>query len=132
MKWFVDDLKSALEELKRGSTWLVIGILLFFGLITLLIARFAFQTDSVLRFLRISVVACREMTNGPIIFMISGMMFFGLAAVVTFGEIQRYYHFRDRNNPREARKAATQGLLWGGFAITISVGALIFFKMNCS
>jgi hypothetical protein len=132
MKWLIDDLKSALEALKRGATWLVIGILVAFGLISFVIAHFAFQTDSVLRFLRISVVACREMTNGPIIFMISGMIFCGLAAVATFGEIQRYYHFRDRNSPTEARQAAIEGVLWGGFAMAICLGALIFFKMNCS
>jgi hypothetical protein len=121
-----------LEELKRGSTWLVISLLGVFAVLSFVVAHFAFQTDSVLRFLRISAFGCREMTNGPIIFMISGMMFFGLSAVSTFGEIQRYYHFQECNSPTEARQAAIQGLIWGSIATLIGLAALFFFITNCS
>lgn len=131
MKWFIEDLKAAFAELKRGSTWLVLGVIAAFALLTLVIANFAFQTDSVLRYLHISVSSCRELTNGPIIFLFCGMIFFLLAAVTTFGEIQRYFYFRDHKKPSEARRAGIQSMLWGGVATGICVAALLFFKSNC-
>lgn len=131
MKWLLDDLKAAFAELKRGETWLVIGLMAAFGLFTFIIAHFAFQTDSVLRYLKISSFSCRELTNGPIIFLFCGMVFFALTVVSTFGEIQRYFYHRNHRSPFEARKAGIFAMIWGGAATTIFISALIFFKHNC-
>ena len=125
MKWLLDDLKAAFAELKRGETWLVIGLISF------VIAQLAFQTDSLLRFLRISSFNCREMTNGSIIFLFCGMIFFALTIASTFGEIQRYFYHRNHRSPFEARKAGIFAMIWGGAATTIFISALIFFKHNC-
>lgn len=131
MKWLINDLKAAFAELKRGATWLVIGLIAAFGLFTFIIANFAFQTDSVLRFLKISAVSCRELTNGPIIFLFAGMIFCGLSVMCTFGEIQRYFYHRNHRSPFEARRAGIFAMMWGGLATTIFACALIFFKHNC-
>ena len=131
MKWLINDLKAAFAELKRGATWLVLGLMALFGLLSFAIAQFAFQTDSVLRFLRISSFNCRELNNGSIIFLFCGMIFFGLTIVSTFGEIQRYFHHRDRNSPYEARQAKIYGFIWGSIAVTICIASLVFFKYNC-
>ena len=131
LKWLIDDLNSALAELKRTSTWLVLGLITAFGLLAFGVAQFAFQTDSVLRFLRISVTACRELTNGPIIFLFCGMIFFLFAVVITFGEIQRYFYFRDRRSYHQSQRAARHALGWGSVATSIAAAALVFFKSNC-
>jgi len=131
MKWLINDLKAAFAELKRGATWLVLGLMAGFGLLSFVIAQLAFQTDSLLRFLRISSFNCREMTNGSIIFLFCGMIFFALTIASTFGEIQRYFHHRDRKSVFEARQAKIYGFIWGGIAVTISASALVFFKLNC-
>lgn len=132
MKWLFDEVERVFEALKRGSTWLVIGIITLFGVITFTVAQFAFRTDNVLRFLRISVGRCQEMSNAAIIFLFCGLIFFALAVVTTFGEIQRYYALRDRNSHFEARQAATYGMVWGGVAVSISIAALLFFHSHCS
>lgn len=131
MKWLINDLKAAYEELKRGATWLVIGLIFLFGLFSFVIAHFAFETDSVLRFLRISKFSCRELTNGPIIFLFCGMIFFMLSVVSTFGEVQRYFFHRDHRSPHEAHRSAIGAMIWGGVATSIFAAALIYFKMNC-
>jgi hypothetical protein len=131
MKWLINDLKAAFAELKRGATWLVLGLMAAFGLLSFIIANFAFQTDSVLRYLHIASFNCREMTNGSIIFLFCGMIFFSLTLISTFGEIQRYFHHRDRRSHYEARQAMIYGLVWGGVALGISIAALVFFKINC-
>ena len=131
MKWLINDLKAAFAELKQGSTWLVIGLIAGFGLLSFIVAQFALQTDTMLRYLRISSFNCREMTNSSIIFMFFGMIFFGLTIISTFGEIQRYFLFKNRKSHYEARQAKIYGLIWGGIAMTLSVSAIVFFKLNC-
>lgn len=138
MKWlkelFADihiEFKNALSQLKRGETWLALGLIAGFGLLTYAIGQFAFRTDSVLKYLHQTVGACRELTNGPIIFLFCGMMFFLLAVVVTFGEFQRYFDSRRRSGFYEARQAMIYGIIWGIVAIAISVSALVFFYNYC-
>ena len=131
MKWILDDIRSALEELKHGSTWLVIGMIAFFGLLAYAIFQFAIQTDSALRHLKYTMSACREMTNGPIIFLFCGMIFFLFSAAVALGEVQRYYHFSELGSKHEAAQAMKHGFGWGAFAIIIALAGLTYFMMNC-
>lgn len=131
MRWLIEDFKFALRELKRSDVWLFLGILAGFALLALVVATFAFQTDSILRFLHMTKFYCREMTNGPIIFLFCGMIFFMLAATVTFGNLQRYFFCRDRGITHEARTALGHSLASGGVAALIAIGAILFFKSNC-
>lgn len=138
MKWLSDiiteiqgELKNALAQLKRPETWLTIGMIAGFAVLAYTVAQFAFRTDSVLLNLHHTVGACRELSNGPIIFLFCGMIFFLLATVVSFGEIQTYFDSRQRGAHYEARQALIHGLAWGGVAILISTAALLFFKAYC-
>ena len=131
MKWILDDIRSAFAELKRGSTWLVLGLIAFFALLTYAVFRFAIRTDSVLLHLKYTMSSCREMTNGPIIFLFCGMIFFLFSAAVTLGEVQRYYDFISRGSKRDAAQARKHGIGWGIFAVIIAIGGLTFFMMNC-
>lgn len=131
MKWFIEDLKSALAELKRGATWLVIGLIAVFGWLAYIVAQFALQTGSLPGYLHLSIRTCRELTNGPIIFLFCGMIFFLFSVVITFGEIQRYFYYRDRKSTIQARSAAKLSIGWGLVALGITAAALVFFKSNC-
>ena len=131
MKWILDDIRSALAELKRGSTWVVIGMISIFGLLAYAIFQFAIRTDSALRYLKYTMASCREMTNGPIIFLFCGMIFFLFSAAVALGEVQRYYHFSEIGSKHEARQSMKHGFGWGACAIIIALGGLTFFIMNC-
>jgi len=130
-KWIIDDIKRALAALKRGETWLVIGMITGFSLLGWLVLQFALKTDSVLRHLHYSASACREMSNGPIIFLFCGMMFFLFATVITFGEIQRYFHFKERGAHYETRQSMRNGIIALLCALAIALGALIFFNTYC-
>ena len=132
MKWILDDIRSAFAALKESSTWLVIGMIALFTLLAYAIFQYAIRTDSVLRNLKYSMAACREMTNGPIIFLFCGMIFFLFASAVTLGEVQRYFHFSRRQSKHEMQQALKHGIGWGSFAITIAVCGLVFFSMNCT
>ncbi|WP_153130917.1 hypothetical protein [Dechloromonas hortensis] len=131
MKWLFDELKNLAAQLKRGETWLGISLLTGFGLLTYTVSQFAFKTDSVLRYLHYTAATCRDLSNGPIIFLFCGMIFFGLAVVVTFGEFQRFFDCRKRAGHYEARQALIQGIVWGLVAIGISAAALLFFWTYC-
>jgi hypothetical protein len=138
MKWLSeliteirDELKSLLALFKRGETWLTIGMIVGFALLAYTVAQFALRTDSMLRSLHLTTGACRELTNGPIIFLFCGMIFFMLATVVSFGEIQTYFDCRKNGALYEARQALFRGLAWGGIAILITTAALLFFNAYC-
>lgn len=131
MRWIIDDLKKALAQLRRWQTWLVIGLIGLFSLLAYLVGSFALRTDSVLIFMRYNVGACREMTNGSIIFLFCGMIFFFFAALLTLGEFQRYFEFRQRNAHYQARQALFWGSGWATLAVVIAGSALIFFTSYC-
>lgn len=126
-----DEFREMLSVFKRGETWLVLTLLAGFGALAYLLSRFAFQTDSVLRYLHYTASTCRELSNEPIIFLFCGMIFFFLSVVVTFGEFQRYYDYRRRNAHYESRQALYHGIGWGLVAIGIAGGALLFFYTYC-
>lgn len=131
MNWIVEDLKNALAQLKRWQTWLGIGLIGFFALLAYLVSRYAFRTDSVLNFMRHTAGACREMTNGIIIFMFCGMIFFLFFVVLTLGEIQRHFHLKQRGAHFQARQSLLWGVGWGAVACAMAIAALIFFNSYC-
>lgn len=131
MKWLIDEISKGLRQLQRKETWLVIGLLSLFGVLAYLISSYAFRTDSMLIFLRHTAGACRQMTNGTIIALFCGMIFFLFTAILTLGEMQRYFEFKTRGANRQAKSALLWGLGWGGFAVTLAVSALVFFNNFC-
>lgn len=131
MKWLINDLKDLLTELGRWETWVGIGIISLFGLLAYLIGTFAFKTDSVLAFVRNTAYSCREMTNGIIIFLFCGMIFFLFSALLTLGEFQQYLEFKKHGARHQARQALLWGSGWAGFAVTLAIGSLIFFNSYC-
>jgi hypothetical protein len=131
MKWFIEEISSLIEQLKRWQTWLVIGLISVFAGLAYLVSSFAFRTDGILLFLHRTAGACRELTNGIIIFMFCGMIFFMLTALLTLGEFQRYLQFKQRGAHYQASRALYWGIGWGVAAISISVAALVFFNQYC-
>jgi len=131
MKWLIDEISDLLGQLKQWQTWLGIGLVSAFAGLAYLLATYAFRTDAVLVFLRQAGNSCRELSNGTIIAMFCGMIFFGFTAVLTLGEFQRFVEYRQRAAHREASQSLLWGIIWGAVAVGIAVGALVFFKQYC-
>ena len=131
MKWIIDDLCRAIAALKRWQTWLGIGLLALFAGLAVLLSRYAFRTDAVLLFLHRTAGSCRQLTNGIIIFMFCGMIFFAFSAVLTLGECQRYLDLRQHHAQHAARQALRGAIAWGAVAVSIAIAALIFFNAYC-
>lgn len=132
MKWLLDDIKEAFAQLLRWQTWVVIGLIGLFALLAYMVSQFAFKTDAVLMFLNHSTGACRQMTNGVIIALFCGMIFFLFTCVLTLGEFQQYLSFKQRHAEFEAKRALFWGIGWGTFAVSIAIAALVFFNSFCS
>lgn len=131
MTWIIEEFTRLIAQLRRWQTWAVIGVLTIFSLLAYLVARLALRTDSVLTFLRVSANSCRDLTNGIIIMLFCGMVFFALTSVLTLGELHRYFDLRQRGATRQARQALLWGCAWGSLAIGIAVSALAFFNTYC-
>ncbi|KAB2921269.1 MAG: hypothetical protein F9K30_14790 [Dechloromonas sp.] len=131
MIWIVEEFKRGLAQLQRWQTWAGIGLIAFFGLLAYMVGRLALRTDSVLTYLRVTAYACRDFTNGVIIFLFCGMIFFILAAVMTLGEIQNHFQFRQRGASQQARQTLIRGSIWAFVAASIAVAGLLFFKKYC-
>jgi small-conductance mechanosensitive channel len=131
MKWIIDDIFNALAQLKRWQTWLVLGLISVFVGLAYLISSFAFRTDALLVYLHRTAGACRELTNGLIISMFCGMIFFLFAALLTLGEFQQYFEFKQRNAHHQAQKSLFWGIGWGAGTLGIAASALVFFKQYC-
>ncbi|MDP2882014.1 MAG: hypothetical protein Q8N89_10565 [Azonexus sp.] len=131
MKWFIEEISRLITQLKRWQTWLVIGLISLFAGLAFFIGSFAFRTDGILLYLNRAAGACRELTNGIIIFMFCGMIFFVFAALLTLGEFQRYFQFKQRAAHYQASRALYGGIGWAAAAITVSIAALVFFNRYC-
>ena len=131
MKWIIDDIYRALEALKRWQTWLGIGLISVFLGLAYLVASYSFQTDAILIFLHRTAASCRTLSNGSIIAMFCGMIFFAFSAVLTLGEFQRYVEYKQHGAHHQARQALTWGIVWITLAICIAVGSLVFFNSYC-
>ena len=131
MKWLIDEIGAVLSQLKRWQTWLGIGLIGFFAGLTYLVASFAFKTDSILVFMHRTGASCREMTNGTIIAMFFGMIFFAFSTILTLGEVQRYLQYKQRAAHHQIRQSLVWGIVWGMVAVSIALGALIFFSQYC-
>jgi len=131
MKWIIDDILSALAQLRRWQTWLVIGLISVFGGLAFLISSFAFRTDDVLIFLHRTVGSCQQLSNAFIIFMFCCMIFFAFTALLTLGEFQRYFEYKEHAAHYQARQSLLWGIGWGIIAVTIAVTVLVFFGRYC-
>lgn len=131
MKWIIEDISRALAQLKLWSTWLAIGLISLFAGLAYLVGSFAFRTDAVLIFLHRTVGSCQQLSNGFIIFMFCGMIFFLFTALLTLGEFQRYFEFKEHAAHYEARHSLFWGIGWGFTAVAIAVTALVFFSQYC-
>ena len=132
LRWIIDDLKDAFEQLKRPETWIVIGLIFTFILLLYLVGRFAFRTDAILVFHHATSGYCRPLSDFAIIMLFCGMIFFFFFATLTLGELQQYFTLKARNFKGEAQKALRGVMLWGGGTIGMSLAALIFFNNNCT
>ncbi|EKE18243.1 MAG: hypothetical protein ACD_10C00071G0004 [uncultured bacterium] len=131
MRWLINDIKNALAQLRRWQTWLIIGLICLFALLAYLIGNFAFMTDSVLTSFRQTASACREMTNGVIIFMFCGMIFFLFTGLLTLGEFQQHFHYKQYGARHQARRALIWAIGFALFTIALAIAALIFFNSYC-
>ena len=131
MNWIIDDINSALAQLKRWETWLVLGLISVFVGLAYLIGSFAFRTDALLVFLHRTAGACRELTNGMIISMFCGMIFFLFAALLALGEFQQYFEFKQRNAHHQAHQSLLWGIGWSLGTIGVAIGTLVFFSQYC-
>lgn len=90
MKWFIEEITRLIDQLKRWQTWAAIVLIGIFASLAFSVGSFAFRTDGILLYLNRTAGACRELSNGIIIFMFCGMIFFMLTALLTLGEFQQY------------------------------------------
>lgn len=131
MKWIIDDIYRAVEALKRWQTWLGIGLISIFVGLAIVVTSYSFQTDAVLIYLHRTVASCQTLSNGTIIAMFFSMIFFAFSAVLTLGEFQRYVDYNRRAAHHQARQSLIWGIVWMTAAISIAVGALVFFTHYC-
>jgi len=131
MEWIINDIHRALAQLKRWQTWVVVGLISVFSGLVYQIGSFALRTDALLVYLHRTAGGCRELSSGMIIFMFCGMIFFLLAALLTLGEIQQYFAFKQRNAHRQAHQSLLWGIGWGLGTIGITISALVFFNQYC-
>ncbi len=131
MSWIIAEFKHALAQLQRWQTWAVIFLLGFFGVLAYHLGRMALWTDSVLTFLRVNTHSCRQLTDGIVIALFCGMIFFLFTAVLSMGEVQRYIQFTQRGATYQARRALASGIGWAALTAVIAIAGLYFFSTTC-
>lgn len=131
MKWIIDEISHALAALQRWQTWLGIGLISVFLGLAYLVGSYAFRTDAILIFLHRSGNACRELSNGAIIAMFFGMIFFVFTTVLTLGEVQQFLNYKEQAAHHQARNSLIASFAWGAVAIGIAVATLVFFTRYC-
>ena len=125
------EITRLIDQLKRWQTWAAIVLIGIFASLAFSVGSFAFRTDGILLYLNRTAGACRELSNGIIIFMFCGMIFFMLTALLTLGEFQQYLQYKQRAAHYQASRSLFWGIGWAAAAICIAVAALVFFNRYC-
>lgn len=131
MRWILDDIRSAMDALRRTRTWLVIAMVFGFFLLAFATFKFAMRSDAILMSLKFAATSCREMSNASIILLFCGMIFFLFSATVALGEVHQYYYFKQLSSHRQAAQSKKHGIGWVIFALSIAISGLTFFNLNC-
>lgn len=129
--WIADDIRRGIDQMKRPETWVIIGMLFLFGIV----AYFGFQlvknTDSMMKSMKYTTRVCRDLTNGPIIFLFTSIFFFFLSVFVTFGEVAQHLNFKRRNALYQAKSSLYRAIGWGGFALVLAAAVIIYVDSMC-
>jgi hypothetical protein len=129
--WVRDDFLRMVAQLKKGETWVVIGMMAVFFVIAYLVVRLALRSDTMLRALHPTMSLCRELTENSVAFLFVGALFFVITAVAALGELLTYLDYK-RMRTRYGPKEALRGILkWGGIALLLGLGVLIYLDSRC-
>lgn len=129
--WIADDFHRMVAQLRKPDTWILIGLVLFFGIIGYYAFQLALRMDFMMRLRHMTSSACREIGNSTTAILFFGTFFFGLTLVMVFGEFARYQDYKERRVLAYARSAALQCAGWGAFALTIGVAIMLLLESQC-
>lgn len=130
--WIRDDFMRMVAQLKRGETWVVIGMLAIFFLIAFFVLRLALRSDTMLRALHPTMMVCRELGENSVAFLLIAMFFFVLTALAALGEMLTYIDCKRMRATFGAREALRGIASWGAAALVIGLGVLIFLDSRCT
>jgi len=130
--WIRNDVRELFGQLKKGETWVLIGILSVFFLLAFFATRFALRSDVLLRALHPSASMCRELGENAIAFLFFSIFFFGLTALATLGEFVTYIDAKRRHAHYNARGALKGTAGWGAAALVIGLAVVIFLDSRCT
>ena len=130
--WIRDDTRHLVEALKKPETWITIGLVVGFGAIAWGIARVALLSDTMLRAVHPGMVICREQDNTSISVLFFTCLFFVLGALATVGEFFNYLEAKRHKAQFAAKKSLITMGIWGGLALALGFGTLLFLEARCA
>jgi len=129
--WMRDDFKRMLLTLKRPETWITLGMLGGFGLITWGIIRLALRSDNTLRSLHPALAYCREQDNLSIGIIFFLGVFFVLCALASIGEFFNYLEAKRHHAHDTARRSLITIAITATVALSFGGGALLYLEGRC-
>lgn len=129
--WIRRDIRTGIDQLKKGETWVLIGILTAFFLLAFFGTRLALRSDTMLRALHPGIALCRELGENAIAFLFVSMIFFGLTVLATLGEFFTYIDHKRRHAHYGAKNALRGTASWGAVALGIGLVVVFFLDSRC-
>jgi hypothetical protein len=127
-----DEIRRLASALQQRGTWFFLAVLAVFSGIVYLTFRYALRMDFLLRVHRLTDSNCGNMDNPTMLTVFCASIFFGLALVVSFGEMARHAEFSRHQAWRQARGAAWLCAGWIALALAIGATMLAILVRHCA
>ena len=129
--WIVEDLERLANQLKKPDTWILIGMLLVFGVLLVVVVYFLLRFDASLQLRHISMISCREIGDLQGVALVFAGMAFVMTITVALGEFANYTDEKRLNAERGA-SSARSALILAAVATAVGAGMLFFLNKLCS
>ncbi|MBS1198112.1 MAG: hypothetical protein H6R18_1897 [Proteobacteria bacterium] len=130
--WIRDDFRHMLVELRKPETWVVIGMVIAFGLIAFLVVRMALRSDTLLRASHPGAAVCRELGEKLIAFLFFSGLLFVLCALASLGEFFNFIDCKRQQLEYGAKQALKGAAGWGVAAVSIGLSSLFLLDVYCT
>lgn len=129
--WFADEWARLWAQLQKRDTWILIGMVLMFGVLVFFTVTFLLRFDATIKLRHLGQITCRDIGDLHTLVLYFGGFTFTMAIVVAFGEFANYTDEKKRDI-KSSSSSARAAILLGITATLVGGGLLYFLNQLCS
>lgn len=126
------ELRSLRHMFLQSGTWIIIGVLVAFGMVAFFGIRISMHYNEMLYMLGVVSHQCRTLTNAHYLFLIASLFLFAFSALYCLGNLFNYLGGKGKKRYGDTqRRLATHALLGGIGSVVVGAMATVALTYWC-